>query len=47
MDDRDLVPTLRAQFALDWGGIHGIPHWERVRGHGPEHGARAPGAIPR
>ncbi|MCK6458872.1 MAG: hypothetical protein L6Q95_03145 [Planctomycetes bacterium] len=34
MDDRELLRTIRAQFALDWGGIHGFPHWERVRENG-------------
>src|SRR5512134_2488166 len=34
MDDRDLLRSLKAQFALDWGGIHGIAHWERVRENG-------------
>jgi uncharacterized protein len=26
----ELVRHLRANFALDWGGIHGAPHWARV-----------------
>ena len=30
MISRDLVRHLRANFALDWGGIHGAPHWARV-----------------
>ncbi len=34
MDDRELLRTIRAQFALDWGGIHGFPHWQRVRENG-------------
>lgn len=34
MKDLDLVRMLRAQFALDWDGIHGIRHWERVRENG-------------
>jgi uncharacterized protein len=29
-----LLRTLKAQFALDWEGIHGIRHWERVRENG-------------
>ena len=31
---RALLGTLRAQFKLDWQGIHGVPHWARVRHHG-------------
>ncbi len=30
----ELITTIRAQFALDWHGIHGIQHWERVRDNG-------------
>lgn len=30
----ELIATIRAQFALDWYGIHGIQHWERVRDNG-------------
>jgi len=30
----DLLRTIRDQFALDWHGIHGIAHWERVRENG-------------
>ena len=26
-----LIQLLREQFALNWGGIHGAPHWARVR----------------
>ena len=29
-----LIAIIRAQFALDWNGIHGIEHWERVRKNG-------------
>jgi hypothetical protein len=25
-----LVKAIRAQYTLDWDGIHGIPHWSRV-----------------
>lgn len=36
--------VLRREFALDWGGIHGAPHWARVRLNGlrmaRENGAR-------
>lgn len=31
---RELMRTLRDQFRLDWNGIHGGPHWARVRYHG-------------
>ena len=30
----ELITTIRSQFALDWDGIHGIQHWERVRENG-------------
>src|SRR5438477_3598193 len=29
-----LIHTTRNQFALDWDGIHGARHWERVRENG-------------
>lgn len=29
-----LVAHLREQFALDWGGVHGVTHWARVRVNG-------------
>lgn len=31
---RALVSHLRETFALDWHGIHGAPHWARVRRNG-------------
>jgi len=34
MIDRELVRVLRDQFALEWNGIHGAPHWARVRENG-------------
>jgi len=30
----DFIGTIQAQFALDWHGVHGIRHWERVRENG-------------
>ena len=27
----DLIRTIRAQYTLPWHGVHGIPHWARVR----------------
>lgn len=30
----DLICKLRQHFALDWRGIHGAPHWARVRRNG-------------
>ena len=30
----ELVAHLRASFLLDWRGIHGSPHWARVRANG-------------
>jgi len=29
-----LLRTIRNQFILDWTGVHGVPHWARVRYHG-------------
>lgn len=29
-----LMQHIRAQFRLDWQGIHGAPHWARVMHHG-------------
>lgn len=29
-----LVDRLRADFCLDWRGVHGAPHWARVRANG-------------
>ena len=34
--DRRLVAIIRAQFRLEWRGIHGVPHWARVRAWGLE-----------
>ena len=34
MIDKSLVQIIRAQFALDWNGIHGARHWARVRENG-------------
>lgn len=31
---RRLLQHLRANFRLDWRGIHGVPHWARVRVNG-------------
>jgi len=31
---RQLVAHLRAEFQLDWRGVHGAPHWARVRHNG-------------
>ena len=30
----DLLAAIRDRYALDWHGIHGIRHWERVRDNG-------------
>ncbi len=32
--DQKLIRILRRNFALDWSGIHGAPHWARVRENG-------------
>lgn len=41
----ELMHVLRREFALDWGGIHGAPHWARVRFNGlrmaKDNGARS------
>lgn len=34
MNEPELLRILKEQFALDWGGIHGVSHWERVRENG-------------
>lgn len=34
MNRPELVRFLRQHFALDWRGIHGAPHWARVRRNG-------------
>ncbi len=30
----ELIEAIRQQFAIDWFGMHGIRHWERVRENG-------------
>jgi uncharacterized protein len=30
---RTVIRSVREQFRLDWQGIHGVPHWARVRGN--------------
>ena len=30
----ELIQVLRREFVLDWCGIHGAPHWARVRFNG-------------
>ncbi len=32
----ELIDRIRGQFRLDWRGIHGAPHWARVRSIGLE-----------
>lgn len=34
MITQDLIVTLREHFVLEWTGIHGAPHWARVRENG-------------
>ena len=31
---RKVLNVVRQQFRLDWQGIHGVPHWARVRWNG-------------
>ncbi len=33
-EDKELMRVVRSQFALEWKGIHGAPHWVRVRDNG-------------
>ncbi len=42
----ELIEVIRPQFELDWRGIHGAPHWARVRINGRRL-ARETGANPR
>jgi len=34
MIEKQLIEIIRAQFKLDWNGIHGANHWSRVRENG-------------
>ena len=34
IDRKPLLRFLRNQFAIDWHGHHGAPHWARVRANG-------------
>jgi len=34
MISKELIRVIRDEFKLDWGGIHGAPHWARVRENG-------------
>jgi uncharacterized protein len=34
MVSRRLIEAIRQEFKLDWKGIHGAPHWARVRDYG-------------
>ena len=36
-----LIAAVRQQFRLDWGGVHGAPHWARVRVNGLAIAARS------
>ena len=46
MIDQKFVRIVRSQFALEWSGIHGAPHWARVRENGLRL-AEVTGAKPR
>lgn len=46
MIDANLVHVIRDQFRLKWNGIHGAPHWTRVRENGLRL-AESTGAKPR
>lgn len=43
---RELIRFARQEFRLDWRGIHGAPHWARVRHNGLQL-ANLTGANPR
>jgi hypothetical protein len=30
----ELIAAVRERFQLDWNGVHGAPHWARVRVNG-------------
>lgn len=34
MINKDLIKLIRDTFKLEWQGIHGLPHWSRVRVNG-------------
>lgn len=34
MISNELIAVIRKEFRLDWMGIHGAPHWARVRDYG-------------
>lgn len=34
MISQELLQLIRETFKLDWKGIHGLPHWARVRANG-------------
>jgi uncharacterized protein len=34
MISKELIRVIRDQFVLEWTGIHGAPHWARVRENG-------------
>lgn len=34
MISKELIKLIKTEFALDWRGIHGVPHWSRVRING-------------
>ena len=40
-----LLAAVRRQFRLDWGGVHGAPHWARVRLNGLAIAARSGARI--
>jgi uncharacterized protein len=42
---QELIRVLRAEFLLDWHGVHGASHWARVRENGLRL-ARSTGANP-
>jgi uncharacterized protein len=33
-ENHELLRVIRSQFALDWNGVHGLPHWIRVLENG-------------
>jgi uncharacterized protein len=36
LDKKGLIKALQGHFKLEWTGLHGAPHWARVRSYGLE-----------
>ena len=42
-----VIAAVRAQYRLDWDGLHGSAHWERVRENGLRLAANETGYVPK